>query len=537
MFNLFFRLATIIILFAQFNVYSQDVKIEYKPLDNSSSPFTIFFGVLNPIEYYSTLFSEKLEQKDSEKVKLPGVYKEFTPGYETTLILLEKEFNISYDNDIYSLVLDNRFDYQSMFKINNEFLENKIIRKFNKQEGYEVNIPQKLLKKGTNKISLMVICHSEKGIMDGDINIQSNNEKINLNGIWDYYVFDKYKGNINFSPTQGFDLLNYADDDIEKYTSFFLKDKNWPKTNFPVDLQNLFVDKDFNGAVCFRKRIQFKTLPNEDYVLKTQKGIDDYDRLYVNEKLVGTTDCWSCPRKYIIPKNYLKKENIFTFIIVDKHGSGGVNSRMTLSNTKETIDISDQWSYEKMFDLQLLLTVKKIDNNRSFFSKSNISFFSLLGSKINFDDLLIKDNSESKFYFSILIFFILSFILVIYFIQKRRLKVDGYKQKKDVEEQKYLFIRADRANHKVLLDEITLIEGKKDYVKVTVQDKSYFVRKNLKTFLKDLPASKFVRISKSLALNIEQIKKIDKNMLFVKSGEYFIIGKKYSQEIKELLNK
>ena len=100
-----------------------------------------------------------------------------------------------------------------------------------------------------------------------------------------------------------------------------------------------------------------------------------------------------------------------------------------------------------------------------------------------------------------------------------------------------MFIRADRADHRVLLNEITLIEGKKDYVKVTVQDKSYFVRKNLKTFLKDLPTSKFVRISKSLALNIEQIKKIDKNMLFVKSGEYFIIGKKYSQEIKELLNK
>jgi cbb3-type cytochrome oxidase subunit 3 len=208
---------------------------------------------------------------------------------------------------------------------------------------------------------------------------------------------------------------------------------------------------------------------------------------------------------------------------------------MTLSNTKETIDISDQWSYEKIFEFHLLLTVKKIDNNSSFFSKSNISFFSLSGSKINFDNLLIKDNSESIFYFSLLIFFILTFILVIYFIQKRRPKADGYKRKKDIEEQKYLFIRADRANHRVLLNEITLIEGKKDYVKVTVNDKSYYVRKNLKTFLKDLPTSKFVRISKSLALNIEQIKKIDKNMLFVKSGEYFIIGKKYSQEIKELL--
>ena len=383
----------------------------------------------------------------------------------------------------------------------------------------------------------MVICHSEEGIMYGDINIQSNNEEINLNGIWDYYVYDKYKGNINFLPTQGFDLLNYTDIDIERYTSLSLKDKNWPNTNFPLDFQNLFVDKDFNGAVCFRKRIQFKTLPNEDYVLKTQKGIDDYDRLYVNGKLVGTTDCYTCPRKYTIPRNYLKKENIFTFIIVDKDGFGGINSRMTLSNTNETIDISDQWSYEKILELQMLLTVKRIDNNNSFFSNSNFSFFSVSGSKINFDNLLIKDNDESKFYFSLLFFFILSLVLIISFIQKRRLKADEDELKKDIVEQKYLFIRADRADHRVLLNDITLIEGKKDYVKVTVNDKSYYVRKNLKTFLKDLPTSRFVRISKSLALNIEQIKKIDKNMLFVKSNEYFIIGKKYSQEIKELLNK
>ena len=235
----------------------------------------------------------------------------------------------------------------------------------------------------------MVICHSEEGIMYGDINIQSNNEEINLNGIWDYYVYDKYKGNINFLPTQGFDLLNYTDIDIERYTSLSLKDKNWPNTNFPLDFQNLFVDKDFNGAVCFRKRIQFKTLPNEDYVLKTQKGIDDYDRLYVNGKLVGTTDCYTCPRKYTIPRNYLKKENIFTFIIVDKDGFGGINSRMTLSNTNETIDISDQWSYEKILELQMLLTVKRIDNNNSFFSNSNFSLFSVSGSRINNNEYFI----------------------------------------------------------------------------------------------------------------------------------------------------
>ena len=527
MFGLLFRLISIIILIAQFNVYSQDEKIENKSSDN----------VLDPSTYFSTLFSGQIEKKEPKQLKLPGTYK-INPDLETSFIMFEREFNISNDNVIYNLVLEERFSNQAMVKINNQFIENKIIRlDYSQSSEYVINIPKGLLKKGTNKITLMVIHNSQEGIMDGDINIQNNNEKINLNGIWDYYIFDKYKSNITVKPTQGFDLLSFIDIDIEKYTSFSLNDKDWTKTNFPVAVQNLFDNKDFNGAICFRKRIQFKALPNEDYVLKIDKGIDDYDRLYVNGKLVGTTDCFTCAREYIIPKNYLKKENIFTFIIVDKDGPGGVNSRITLSNSKELIDISDQWAYEKLLEMQILLTIKKVENNNSFFSDSNFSFFSLSGTKINFDNLLIKDNGELKFYFSLFIFFILSLVLVIFFVQKRRLKADEDEEKKDTVEQKYLFIRADRADHRVLLNEITLIEGKKDYVKVTVQDKSYFVRKNLKTFLKDLPTSKFVRISKSLALNIEQIKKIDKNMLFVKSGEYFIIGKKYSQEIKELLNK
>ena len=528
MFESFFRLATIIILIAKFNLYSQDIEVENKSSDNISEP----------IEYYSTLFSEQIENKKPKQVKLPGVYREFSPDYDTTLILFEKVFNISNDNIIYSLVLENRFTNQAMVKINNQFINNKIIRRDNNREdGYEVKIPKELIKKGANKITIMVICHSEEGIIEGDINIQSRNEKINLNGIWDYYILDKYKSNINFRPTQGFDLLNYINIDIDKYTSFFLNDKNWPKTNFPIAIQNLFDDIDFNGAICFRKKIQFKSLPNEDYLFKTTKGIDDYDRFYVNGKLVGTTDCFTCPRKYIIPKNYLKKENIFTLILVDKDGPGGVNSRMTLSNTKESIDISDQWSYEKILELQMLLTIKRVDNKNSFFNKSNFSFFSLDGDRINFDNLLIGEKDLSKLYPVASVIIILSFILIIYFTQKRRLKSNKKEQKKDSLGQKYLFIRADRADHRVLLDEITLIEGKKDYVKVTVRDKSYLVRKNLKTFLIELPASKFVRISKSVALNVEQIVKIDKNMLFVKSGEYFIIGKKYSQEIRELLNK
>ena len=79
-----------------------------------------------------------------------------------------------------------------------------------------------------------------------------------------------------------------------------------------------------------------------------------------------------------------------------------------------------------------------------------------------------------------------------------------------------------------------MIEGKKDYVKVTIKEKSYLVRKNLKTFLSELPNSIFVRISKSIALNKGYIEKIEKNMLFLNTGNYYIIGKKYNDSIKEL---
>ena len=144
MFDSFFRLATIIILIAQFNVYSQDVEVENKSSDNISEP----------VEYFSTLFSEQLEKKDSKKIKLPGIYREFSPDYETTLILFEKVFNISNDNITYSLVLENRFIDQAMVKINNQFINNKIIRRdHNRKLGYEVNIPKELIKRGANKIT------------------------------------------------------------------------------------------------------------------------------------------------------------------------------------------------------------------------------------------------------------------------------------------------------------------------------------------------------------------------------------------------
>ena len=67
-------------------------------------------------------------------------------------------------------------------------------------------------------------------------------------------------------------------------------------------------------------------------------------------------------------------------------------------------------------------------------------------------------------------------------------------------------------------------------------DTSYLVRNNLKTFLQQVPSSKLVRINKSIAVNVDQIIKIEKNMLFIDSKTYYIIGKKYFQELSNLVN-
>jgi DNA-binding LytR/AlgR family response regulator len=185
-------------------------------------------------------------------------------------------------------------------------------------------------------------------------------------------------------------------------------------------------------------------------------------------------------------------------------------------------------------EMQMLVTVKNVDNSKSFFKKSNFSFLNLDGDELIFENLLIEDVDGSNYLIFIISLFLLLLVLLYLFLRNRTTKKPIQKEELK-EEIKHLFIRSDRADHKVLFSEILLIEGKKDYVKVSLLNKSYLVRKNLKTFLSELPESKFVRISKSVALNTEQIEKIDKNMLFVKSGNYYIIGKKYNQAIKELL--
>ena len=98
-----------------------------------------------------------------------------------------------------------------------------------------------------------------------------------------------------------------------------------------------------------------------------------------------------------------------------------------------------------------------------------------------------------------------------------------------------ILIRSGRTDHNIEINSISLVEAKKDYVKISTTDNSYLVRNNLKVFLEQLPENILIRINKSQAININQIDRIKKNIIYTKNDISFKIGKSYTKTVNQLL--
>jgi DNA-binding LytR/AlgR family response regulator len=100
----------------------------------------------------------------------------------------------------------------------------------------------------------------------------------------------------------------------------------------------------------------------------------------------------------------------------------------------------------------------------------------------------------------------------------------------------FIFLKADKIDHKVLFSEIKYIEGYGNYIKVFTNNKMLMVAETLATIEKNLPTEMFVRIHKSYIVSIKKIQQIDGNMINI--GKKMIpIGKFYKMRVEEMLNK
>ncbi len=102
----------------------------------------------------------------------------------------------------------------------------------------------------------------------------------------------------------------------------------------------------------------------------------------------------------------------------------------------------------------------------------------------------------------------------------------------------YFFLNADYSQVKIMFNDIILIEGVRDYVKIHLKssNKPLLFRSSLKAIEPELPPSKFIRIHKSYMVAIETLTAVRKTSVFIKDME-LPIGETFREAVEKLVRK
>lgn len=76
-----------------------------------------------------------------------------------------------------------------------------------------------------------------------------------------------------------------------------------------------------------------------------------------------------------------------------------------------------------------------------------------------------------------------------------------------------IIIKQDKKLYKVFLDEITHIEGLKDYVKVHTSGRMYITYHTMQGILQDLDSADFMRVHKSFIINLQHFRSLEGSII------------------------
>jgi DNA-binding LytR/AlgR family response regulator len=100
----------------------------------------------------------------------------------------------------------------------------------------------------------------------------------------------------------------------------------------------------------------------------------------------------------------------------------------------------------------------------------------------------------------------------------------------------FIFLKADKIDHRIPFSDIIYIEGYGNYIKVFIKDKMLLVSETMTTIEKNLPVNLFVRVHKSFIVSIAKIQQIEGNMIRI--GKNCIpIGNFYKMNVEKILAK
>ncbi|AXY73541.1 DNA-binding response regulator [Paraflavitalea soli] len=97
-----------------------------------------------------------------------------------------------------------------------------------------------------------------------------------------------------------------------------------------------------------------------------------------------------------------------------------------------------------------------------------------------------------------------------------------------------IYIKSDKKQIQLELEEVYYLESVGNYVKVWGEQKFVLTPRTLTSFEEQLPADTFMRIHKSYILNKKYVHYIEGNTIRLKNGKELPVGKSYKQVVKLL---
>jgi DNA-binding LytR/AlgR family response regulator len=99
-----------------------------------------------------------------------------------------------------------------------------------------------------------------------------------------------------------------------------------------------------------------------------------------------------------------------------------------------------------------------------------------------------------------------------------------------------IYLRADRKNIKVILDDILFIESLKDYIKVVTKEKTIVTKQSISSLEENLPGHLFIRIHRSFIVSRNKIESFTPDLIQI--GKYELpISRSYRHEVEIALKK
>lgn len=203
-------------------------------------------------------------------------------------------------------------------------------------------------------------------------------------------------------------------------------------------------------------------------------------------------------------------------------------------NPKKAIPYLERKEVDLIFlDIQMpFLTgtefARIIDKNVKIVFSTAFEKYAIEGFKLEAIDYLLKPYGYEDFLTSAL-------------KAKKQIELESRPEVKDSDSiethNDFLFLRADYKIRRITYDQILYIEGLKDYIKIFIKEepKPIITHCSLKILEDKLPESIFMRIHRSIIVNLKNISVIDRNRV-VFGKEYLPVSDQYKDKFQKYLD-